>query len=214
MNIKSKLVAVTAVVAILGGSAVALVQSTSAQDDGGTPPAERQDKRSRFLERVASQLGINVATLQQAIKDARLEGVDEALADGRMTEEQATKARERINSGAGDPGRFKERRQQRHERKARVRGAIVENAAAAIAISEDDLKEALKAGKSIADVAADNGVALDDVKSRIISAAETKLGEAVAKGRIDQAKADEMLQKLTESLDDLLNRKRTAPATP
>ena len=75
-----------------------------------------------------------------------------------------------------------------------------------------ELREQLRAGKSIADVAADRGVSLDDVKARILEAAETKLDEAFANGRIDQTKADEALERLGDNLDEILNRKREAPA--
>jgi uncharacterized protein (DUF2267 family) len=184
--------------------------STSAQD--GTPPAE-PTKRERFLQRVADKLGIDVAQLEQAVKDARLEMVDEALANGRINEEQAAKARERIENGErAGLGRFKERHQQRHERVAKLRGALIEESAGAIGISADELRAELKAGKSIADVAAEHGVSLDDVKAQIIAAAEAKLQQAVENGRIDQAKADEALQRLSDRLDEVLNRKREAPA--
>jgi hypothetical protein len=216
MTIKTTvLVAVAAVGIFLAGTLVGF-PSASAQDSGGaTPPAGRHDKREQLLDRVAGNLGIEVTVLEQAIKDAKLSLVDEALADGRISEEQAEAARERINSGEGAGfGRLTERHHKRHDRAMKVRGAVIEQAAAALGIAADELKDELRSGKSIADVAAERGVTLDDVKSQILDAAKTKLDGAVAEGRIDQAHADQALQRLSDGLDELLNRTREAPATP
>jgi hypothetical protein len=212
MKIKSTLLAATIALTILAGSLAALVRQAGAQEPEATPAAARGERRTAFLERVAALLGVDLARLQQAIKDARLELIDEALANGHIDEGQAAQARERASNGQGFR-RGKERRG-RQERRAKIRAGIIEESAAAIGISADELKASLKAGNSIADEAAEHGVALEDVKASILDAAKTKLKAAVANGRIDQAKADEMLAKLESRLDDLLNKKRAAPATP
>ena len=49
-----------------------------------------------FLGRVAANLGVSVEELLSAITQAQLAEIDEALADGRITEEQADWMRERI----------------------------------------------------------------------------------------------------------------------
>jgi len=216
MSIKTTVLVAAAAVAVFMAGTLVPFPSTRAQDGGDTtPPTERQEKRGRFLERVAVNLGVDVAVLEQAIKDAKLAIVDEGLADGRITEDEATKARERISSAEGAGfRRLKERHEKRQDRALKVRGAAIEQAAAALGITEDELRDQLRTGKSIADVAAERGVSLDDVKAQILDAAKTKLDRAVANGRIDQAKADAALQRLSDGLDELLTRKRGAPAVP
>ena len=214
MTLRTKILALTAAAGILAAGAIAI---PAAAQDGGDPPATetRQERRDEFLARVAGKLGVEPAALEQAMKDVQLELVDEALANGRITDEQATKARERIESGQGPAfGQFKDGLPGRgkHERAMKVRGALLESAAAAIGISKDELKEQIKGGASIAEAAAASGVSVDDVKASIISDAQAKLAEAVANGRIDQARADQSLAQLNERLDDLVNRKRSAPA--
>jgi hypothetical protein len=164
---------------------------------------------TRFLERVASKLGIDAGTLQSAIKDTRLEMVDEAVASGRITDEQAAKARGRI-----DQGKTLGLRRHKHERHEKIRQEIIESAASAMSMTPDELKAELKSGKSIVDVAAEKGISLDDVKTAIIASAKEKLDGAVAKGRIDQQRADALLQRLQDRLDTLLNKSREVPATP
>jgi hypothetical protein len=182
-------------VALVSLAALGVASRVSAQD--GTDTARRP-----ILERVAEKLGIDVETLRGAFKDARLDAVDDAVANGAITEEQAAKARERIEQGK--PLRYGHR-----AAALRVRRAIVESAAGAIGMTLEELREELKAGKSIADVAGEHGVSIDNVKSRIVSDATTKLDELVADGRIDQARADAALAKLQERLDTIVTRKRS-----
>jgi hypothetical protein len=132
--------------------------------------------------------------------------VDEALANGRIGEKRAARVRERIEGGET----LRPRAHIRH-RMAHARAALVASAAAAIGVTPKALRGELKAGTSVADVAGEHGVALDDVKARILADAKTKLDERVAAGKLDPARADALLAKLTESLDEALN-KRRAPA--
>jgi hypothetical protein len=214
MQVKSVALVAAAAAALFFAGTLAPMPSIGAQEDGGaTPAATAEEPRERFLQRVADKLGVEVSALEEAIKDARLEMVEEALAAGRINEDQAAKARERIENGEGAGlRRLREWRRERHERTAPLRGLIVESAATAIGITPDDLREELRSGKSIADVAADNGASLDDVKTEVLAAAEAKLAEAVANGRIDQAKSDALLQRFTDNLDAILSKHRTEPA--
>lgn len=209
MKIRHATIAAAVTAALIGGAALAVVTSVRAQDGTATPSAGRDEQQTRFLDRVAAKLGIETSVLRQAMKDAGNDIVDEKLAAGAITEEQAAKARARIENGR--PGRAFDGRQ---DGKQKVRDALIEQAASALGMSTADLKSGLKSGKSIADVAAERGVALDDVKASILDAAKTKLDQAVANGRIDQPKADAALQKLTDRIDELLNKKRAAPSTP
>jgi hypothetical protein len=173
-----------------------LVMATSAGAQEGV------DGRRGMAERVAEKLGIEVDALKDAVKQARLDRVDEALANGRITEEQAANARTRIEEG-----------RRAHPRIAlRIRHAIVESSAAAIGIEPQALRDELRAGKSIADVATDNGVSIDDVKARILADAQSKLAIAVENGRIAQERADAALAKLEERLDQIVT--HTRPAQP
>lgn len=195
----------------LVGAAVAGVVVVSAQErDQPTPPA-----RDQFLERLAAHLGVDVESLTGAIRAARIDTVDVALADGRITSEQAVKARERIERGGGSGGgrlRGRHAFDKRHQRVEQARGAVIESAAAAIGLSGDDLRAELKGGNSIADIASTRGLALVDVKARILLDARARLDQAVANGRIDKPRAHEMFEKLSQHLDEVLNKRREAPA--
>ena len=82
-----------------------------------------------------------------------------------------------------------------------------------------DLLTELKAGKSIADVATAKGVDPQAVIDSLVAASSTRIDEAVKNGKLDQAKADAMKQKLPERIKALVDRqgfpgKGKGPAAP
>jgi hypothetical protein len=200
-NVRFRTVVIGVMVAGLVACAGAAI--AGAQDgDGGA----RQARRDAFVARVAEKLGIEPAALTQAVTETRLERVDEALANGRVTEEQAERLRARIEEGKG--AGLRDALERRHERRVDARAAVIESAAEAIGISGDELRGELRAGKSVADVAGEHGVAIDDVKEQILGDAAARLARAVENGRITQGQSDAMLEKLSGRLDEALERRR------
>lgn len=83
-----KVMAVVAVLAVLGAvSAVVLAQTSDAAPAAG---------ETTFLAKVAANLGIDESALVAAMHTAREQSIDEALAAGRITEEQAAAMKERL----------------------------------------------------------------------------------------------------------------------
>ena len=68
----------------------------------------------------------------------------------------------------------------------------------------------MRDGKSLSEVAKDNGKDYADVKAAIRAAAKTELDAAVKDGRLTQTQADRLLARLGQRLDDggLLRRGR------
>jgi len=190
-----------------------LAATVSAQEPTATSTAGEPSGGAGFVARVAEKLGVTVEQFREAIKAAALEAVDDALASGRITQEQADRARERIESGKGLRrffDRLEERRERRHDV---VRRGIIESAAGALNMSAEELRAELKAGLSLAEVAEQQGVSADDLKSRITTDAQSKLAQAVENGRLTQERADELLARLTERLDDIINASKEPPAS-
>jgi hypothetical protein len=215
MSIKTRILTATAALSLLAAGAIGVAAQASAQEPTPAAGAAHQQgqRRDAFLSRVATNLGITVEQLKQAFKDAALQAVDDALANGKIDETQAAKMKERINNGnaLGLRQLLKERRQVRQRQL--IRREIGQSAASAIGITFDDLKAEIMAGKSIAGVAAEHNVSLDTVKTAILADAKSKLDQAVANGRIKQQRADKALQTLTDNIDKILNRtKGDAPA--
>jgi hypothetical protein len=214
MDIKTGLLAMAAAGMVLGGAALAL-GTVSAQEPDDTPAATHDGgRREAFIERVAGKLGISSDELKAAMQSAAIDAVNEAEAEGRITSEQATKARERIESGEGFGGLFQRLHERREHRRDLIRRGIIESAATALGMTLDELRTELQSGESIADVAAEQGVSIDAVKSQITSDADAKLAAAVANGKLTQERADDMLAKLNERLDDIVNRSKDTASSP
>jgi hypothetical protein len=80
-----------------------------------------------------------------------------------------------------------------------------EAAAEAIGITEDELREAIVSGQTLAEVAEANGVDPAAVVAAMVAEAEEHLAEAVADGRITQEQADERRADLEQRITDLVN---------
>jgi hypothetical protein len=78
-------------------------------------------------------------------------------------------------------------------------------AAKALGMTEADLTTALQGGKTAAQVAADQGVAVQKVIDAIVAADRAELAAAVKAGTITQAQADERLANLTAHVTDEVN---------
>ncbi len=204
MSTRTRILSGVAALAVIAAGVIG-VAAVGAQEGGDAQPARGEV----FVQRVADNLGVTTDALKGAVKDAQLAGVDDALAAGRITDDQATKLRDKINSSEGLGLRaLIKHHDRKQERRGEIRRAFVETAAESIGNTPDELREQLAAGASIADVAASNGASVDDVKADILAAASTKLDAAVANGRLTQTRADEMLQKLTDNIDDILAKQR------
>ncbi len=94
---------------IIGGlmiSVLAIVGLTvipALAQDGDSEAPEKGARCEAFLGKVAGNLGTDVEVLETAVVDARLQMVDEAVANGKLTEEQADKLKERIGENGACP---------------------------------------------------------------------------------------------------------------
>lgn len=91
------------------------------------------------------------------------------------------------------------------DRRGRRGGCNLDEAAAAIGIDEADLQAALDNGDTIADVAAANGVDVDDVIDAMVEAKADRIADKVDDGRITQDEADEKLADLEDRITDRVN---------
>lgn len=200
------------VVALAGVSLLAgtvLFGVASAQTP--TPAPTRQQKAEEHLNRFAQNLGVDAFRVKEAMQQTALQYIDEALAAGRITTEQAQAMRDRVNSGQFGPafgfGPGKHGGMHRGAEGLKLKGVVgaaSEALAQSLGITQEQLRTELN-GKSLAEVAAAHGKSADELKQFIAGAAEQRLNEAVAAGRIDQARATQALEMLTSNLDALID---------
>ena len=85
---KGLLLVIAGAFVLAGG--VLIVHGAGAQEGDGERRADR------FVAETAERLGVTPEELTAAMTEAQVEIIDEAVAEGRLTEEQAAKLKERI----------------------------------------------------------------------------------------------------------------------
>jgi len=84
-------------------------------------------------------------------------------------------------------------------------GGHLDAAATALGMTVEELRTALVAGTSLADVAATKGVAVQKVIDAIVAAETAELKQHVADGKLTQARADELLAGLSARVTAMVN---------
>ncbi|MBI2711059.1 MAG: hypothetical protein HYX34_15420 [Actinobacteria bacterium] len=130
--------------------------------------------------------------------------LEQALAglvkDGTLTQDQADSVQSAFRQ---------ERQQGRGRRFLRRHGKqVVDVAATAIGVAPADLKAALKAGKSIADVASAKGVDPQKAVDALSAAGKAKVEEAVTAGKLTRDRAARIEQRLPDLARRLVEARR------
>ena len=185
-------IAVAAVLA-LAGTAVGIV---AAQTDGEVP-VPGKERLSNFISGLAENLGVSQEELEEAIDQTQFDLVDERVAAGDLSEEQADQIRERIESGEGFFGKGG----RRHGGGSLAGEALAEF----LGIAVEELREARADEQSLTQIADANGVSRDDLIAFLVGQVEEKLADKVEEGKLDQERADEKLAQFEERVDDLVD---------
>jgi hypothetical protein len=179
--------AIAAMAAVLVGGGAALAASNDAGERGARCEAR--------LARIAERRGITVEQLQTAVAARLLERIDRAEKAGRITSQQATKLRERVEAASLCGAR-------RHvQARFAVRG-MVGSAARFLHLDREELRAQLP-GTSLAALAEKQGKSVAGLEDAMVAPAKERLAKAVANGRITQARADALLERLANAADRL-----------
>lgn len=91
-------------------------------------------------------------------------------------------------------------------------GPGLDVAAQALGMTTDELRTALDGGQTLAQVAESKGVSVQVLTDALVASHTNHINEDLAAGKIDQAKADEMLANVSQHVTDEINGVR--PARP
>lgn len=227
------------IVATLGGGVMlARADGTPTPTPGATssatPPKNGKDPKAftdDFIQKLADNLGIPVQTLKDALKKTSLDELDKAVADGKLTQDQANKIRDAINNGAPGgfgfnipffggrgPGGGK-------PNGAAPNGATPNGApnipgsrggfglgpanddaiATFLGIDADTLHGELKNGKTLVQVAEAHGKTRDELKTFITSQEDAQIAAAVTAGKLTQAQADAIKANQSGQVDKFID---------
>jgi polyhydroxyalkanoate synthesis regulator phasin len=196
---------IATLVAILGVAAVGAVAfAQDATDSSGTP----FDFGTKFREALAGILGISVDDYNAAVDKAETQVVDEAVADGWLTKDQAEMLQWRLDQqpegglgrGLGMGGRG-----MGHMGMMGSGGNTMSVVSDKVGMTLTELMTAFQDGKSVADLAKDKGVDLQTIVDALVAQVKESLDKAVADGNITQKQADYQLEQYTTQVTEQLN---------
>jgi hypothetical protein len=168
---------------------------------------------TRILAGGAAALGagiLAVGPLSAAARDDGGDGgwVDDVLSglvdDGTLTQDQADAVSDALKDARPDdlPGHFGPW----GPGGGSVFGpSLLDDAAEAIGVDDDELLDALRDGETIAELAREKGVDPQDVIDAMVAAVKDRLDTAVADGDLDQAAADQRLAEAKDRITEFVN---------
>ena len=185
-----------------GHAALRAAGRTAAATIGISPEQLRgQIRGGKTVAQVATDHGVDPTTVVNAIVTALTQQIDQKAAAGAIDANRAAQAEQKLPDVAS---RFVNETKPRREH--RVLKDAVQAAAKEIGVSTNDLKDARKDGKSIAQVAQDHGKSVDDVVEAVVKAATNDVDQAVKDGKLDAQKADQITKNLPDRAKKLVNR--------
>ncbi len=206
------------ILAVAGVAAVAMIGTGAVMAQ--TPGT---GSGSTFMDRVAEKLGIDTPKLQDAVKGARSDEIDDAVENGDLTQQQADNLKQRLDAmpeggaGFGFPGGPKGFRGGPGGMMPGMPAPMIpgiglpeaaDKLAGFLGITADQLKTELQADNAtLATVADAHGKSRDALKTFISDGVKAKLDEAVTNQDLTQKRADEMLAQLDEHLDQMIDAK-------
>jgi polyhydroxyalkanoate synthesis regulator phasin len=168
------------------------------------------EESKAVIDDAASQLGVEPAELSDALKQALKNRVDEAVDDGRLTQEQADELKERIDAddypllfgrgGHGGPrgfGGFGGFGRHAHF-------GVLATAASFLGMTEAELREELE-NKTLAEIAKEQGKTPAGLVQQLVATHTKRIDQAVADGSITEEQATELKADLEERVEALVD---------
>jgi predicted DNA-binding protein (UPF0251 family) len=169
------------------------------------------DQRQAVIDDAAQQLGVTPSALEDALKQALKNRVDDAVEAGRLTQEQGNALKERIEaaeaplvvSGFGRLGRahfghFGHFGHLGHFQR-------LEAAASFLDLTPAEIRQRLADGDTLAEIAKAEGKSVDGLVNALVAAATEKVDDAVADGRLTKEQAADLKRDLEERVTALVN---------
>ena len=163
-----------------------------------------QLEAGKSLAQIASAQGKSVAGLEDLIVSDAKTHLDEAVTNGKLTAAQEETMLAELKSHVDDmvnatggprgPGM-----------RIGIGPAFGDAAATYLGLTQDELRTQLEGGKTLAQVATAQGKSADGLEAAILAGAKQDLDQAVAAGKLTAAQEQEMLSRLQEHVDDIVN---------
>jgi uncharacterized protein YidB (DUF937 family) len=191
---KRKIVAGTVAAVAVGGAGAGV----AATQFSSSPSQETK----AVVSDAAKRLGVQPSELSSALKKALEDRVDAAVAAGRLTKAQGDELKQRIESNDVPlflgPGFGFGHHMHMHG---------LDAAASYLGLTEAQLEQKLESGKTLAQVAKDQGKSVDGLVAALKADMKSKLDDAVSAGRLTKAQEDQILKDADQRISAFVNGK-------
>ncbi len=162
-------------------------------------------KSGKTLEEVVTEKGFTMADVANVVYDAAIEQLNQAVADGKITQGQADQIQQNlqerrdacINDGECQPPRGRAPRRGLSPQKVFAQTFEMGlNVSDTLNMDPRDFLQSLRDGATLEDLATQQGVTMDDIADAIVAPLQEKLEQALADGKITQEQADKAQQRL------------------
>lgn len=197
---------------VVGGAAIAAgdgndgpgaERAAAVSDYLGLPGEDIREAREggASLAQLAEQQAVSVDGLEAVIVADASEHLDEAVADGRISEDRAQDMLSELEDRVSEMVQSTDAPQ----RDGRGGGGVIREAVASyLDTPVDEIREQREDGTSLAQIAESEGKSAEGLEQAIITAAQEKTSDAVESGRLTQAEADERLAELESRVSEMI----------
>lgn len=155
-----------------------------------TQNSSAEDFFNNFTAKLAANLGLDQDKVSAAIEATKKQMLEEAVQDGKLTQEQADKiASDPTSMGFGFPGKG---------HKMGAKGFNQDNIAKVLGITVDELKTQLQSGKNIQDLISEAGLTAEQFHEKMLELEKEAIAKDVESGKITQDQADKILERLEQ----------------
>jgi len=193
--------------AFVVGVAVLAVHGALAQGSDSDRPGDK------FIAKTAEKLGISTEQLTTAMSNAQFDLIDEAVANGKLTEAEAAKLKERVNE-YGPLSVLGLRHRKGGEGVCRGAKLVVGAAAEVLQIDRAEIVSAIRSGQSLAEIAQSKGMSVEDFKAALLQSVKAKLDAKVADGTLTQEQSDRAYNAIQGKIDQIVQFKGGSDAAP
>jgi hypothetical protein len=206
---------------------------------------QRQQMHEAYQAALAGRLGVSADQLKEAQKQARIDLINQAVAEGKIDQARADRMIEAVQNGRGPgmgpgmgqgQGQGQGQRPGMGQRGQRPGGPGQQGqrpggpggpagmaqggpqvVADILGMTPQELRTEMQAGKTLAQVAEAKGVSRDELKAKLLEAHKTRIDAAVAAGKLTAEQAQQMTERATANIDQMLDRtpgQRPGPRGP
>lgn len=197
-------------VKVIAGAAAAIVAAIAIGATGAIAASRAlspSEESKAVIDDAAEQLGIEPSALSDALRQALENQLDRAVERGVLTEEQAARLKEGLESGTLPLLGAFAHKGFGHKGFGFGRGHFGGLTAAAtyLGLTEAELRAQLADGKTLAQVAEAEGKPVDGLVDALVEDAEARIDQAVADGKLTEEQATAAKERVSERVTALVN---------